>query len=67
MTGYRYSYTGPLDLYDFGRYAYHVLYAPPELQAELLAQQRPRVRISGEAVIRRQARRPLAQSSSPGC
>jgi hypothetical protein len=48
MTAYRYSYTGPLELYDLGRYAYHVLYASPELQAELLAQQRPRVRISGE-------------------
>lgn len=47
VTTYRYSYTGPLELYDLGRYAYHVLYAPPELQAELLAQQRPRVRISG--------------------
>jgi hypothetical protein len=44
VTDYRYTYTGPLELYDFGRYAYHVLYAPPELQAELL----PRVRISGE-------------------
>ena len=48
MADYRCTYTGPLELYDFGRYAYHVLYAPPELQAELLAQQRPRVRISGE-------------------
>lgn len=48
MTAYRYSYTAPLELYDLGRYAYHVLYASPELQAELLAQQRPRVRISGE-------------------
>lgn len=48
MTDYRYTYTGPLELYDFGRYAYHVLYAPPELQVELLVQQRPRVRISGE-------------------
>ncbi len=47
MTAYRYVYTGPLELYDLGRYAYHVLYAPPELQAELLAQQRPRVRIAG--------------------
>jgi hypothetical protein len=48
VTAYRYTYSGPLELYDLGRYAYHVLYAPPELQAELLAQQRPRVRISGE-------------------
>jgi hypothetical protein len=48
VTAYRYSHTGPLELYDLGRYAYHVLYAPPGLQRELLAQQRPRVRISGE-------------------
>lgn len=48
VTAYQYSYTGPLDEYDFGRYAYCVLYAPPELQAELLAHQRPRVRIAGE-------------------
>ena len=48
MNAYRYTYTGPLDQYDFGRYAYHVLYAPAELQAELLAHQRPRVRITGE-------------------
>lgn len=47
MSEYRYTCTLPLELYDLGRYAYHVLYAPPELQAELLAQQRPRVRITG--------------------
>lgn len=47
-TPYRYTHTGPLDQYDFRRYAYYVLYAPVELQAELLAYQRPRVRITGE-------------------
>lgn len=48
MTAYQYTYTGPLDQYDLGRYAYHVLYAPAELQAALLAHQRPRIRITGE-------------------
>lgn len=48
MTAYQFSYTGPLDQYDFGRYAYYVLYAPPDLQAALLVHQRPRVRITGE-------------------
>jgi hypothetical protein len=48
VTVYRYLHTGPLELYDLGRYAYHVLYASPDLQLELLSQQRPRIRISGE-------------------
>jgi hypothetical protein len=48
VTQYRYTYTGPLDQYDFGRYAYSVLYAPPKLQADLLAHQHPRVCIAGE-------------------
>jgi hypothetical protein len=48
LTQYHYSCTVPLETFDFGRYFYHVLYAPEELQAELLTHQRPRVRISGE-------------------
>jgi hypothetical protein len=44
----RFSYTALLERHDLGRYAYQVLYASPELQAELLAYQRPRVRIVGE-------------------
>jgi len=48
MTDYRFTCTLPLERHDVGRYVYQVVYAPPEVQAELLAHQRPRVRISGE-------------------
>jgi hypothetical protein len=48
MSAYQYEHTGPIEPHYIGRLTYQVLFAPPELQAELLSYQRPRVRIAGD-------------------
>ena len=47
MTNHAFQFDATVSIHDFGRMAYHVLYAPPELVDRLCLPDNPRLRIDG--------------------
>ena len=43
-----YTFEGPLEKYDFGKYFYHIVYLPSELVKQLPFDQHPKLRMVGE-------------------